>query len=424
MINDIRSVRLAVIGLGYVGLPLQVAFSSKGFRVVGYDIDGNRVDELQNGDDRTGEVEKKRLNELSFTNSIDEIRACNTYIITVPTPVDSTFQPDMTPLREASKLISQVCGPGDVVIYESTVYPGATEEVCDPIIENESGFILNKDFYVGYSPERINPGDRINTLETIVKVTSGSNLESSLYVDWLYSNIIDAGTHRASSIRVAEASKVIENCQRDLNIAFVNELSQIFKRLNIDTNEVLDAAATKWNFLNFRPGLVGGHCIGVDPYYLKYKAESTGYRPDVIMAGRHINNDMAKAVVDNLIELMIKRRVNFLGAKVLILGFTFKENCPDIRNTKVIDVVNHLKSLDIDVTISDKLADPNLSKRVYGVATDGNPAENGYDVVILAVPHQYLLDSGLAYINSLRKDVSIFYDLKAAYPRELSDIRL
>ena len=425
MNRNITSVRIGIIGLGYVGLPLQASFTSKGFDVVGFDINGFRVTELAQGYDRTGEVgSKELLSKCCFTESVEDIKDCNTYIITVPTPVDSSFRPNMSPLLSASELVSHFLKPGDVVIYESTVYPGATEEECVPVLELGSGFSLNKEFYVGYSPERINPGDKMNTLETITKVTSGSNAEAAHFVDWLYQQIIRVGTYSASSIRVAEASKVIENAQRDLNIAFMNELSQIFNKIGIDTNEVIDAASTKWNFLPFRPGLVGGHCIGVDPYYLAYKAESVGYKPDVIMAGRRINNEMGRVIADNLVESMLKKGVECSRAKILILGFSFKENCPDVRNTKVIDILRRLESLNMDVTVSDQIADPELSKTDYEVNLVRTPSCSNYDAIVLAVPHKYIVDRGIEYIDSLRNDCSVFFDIKGAFGKDVSDFRL
>ncbi|MTI20431.1 nucleotide sugar dehydrogenase, partial [Fulvivirga sp. RKSG066] len=378
---------IGVIGLGYVGLPLAVEFGRK-YNTIGFDINKNRISELKEGIDNTKEVdssELKSISNLSYTSNSDDIKDCQVYVITVPTPIDDFKQPDLTPLRKASELIGNVLKQGDIVIYESTVYPGCTEEVCVPILENKSGLKYNKDFYCGYSPERINPGDKEHRLPTIKKVTSGSNESVAIEIDNLYKSIITAGTHLASSIKVAEAAKVIENSQRDLNIAFVNELSLIFDRLDIDTHEVLEAAGTKWNFLPFRPGLVGGHCIGVDPYYLTHKAEGVGYNPQVILAGRRINDNMGSFIANKVIKLMTKKDNPINNSRVLVLGITFKENCPDIRNSRVIDVVRELEDFGVNVDVCDPHASSEEVHHEYGLSLT---KPNGiYNAIILAVSH-------------------------------------
>jgi len=383
--------KIAIIGLGYVGLPLAHAFSAK-YPVVGFDISQWRIDELSKGYDRTLELSEEQVkeaiaNEMKFTNKLEEIADCNIYIVTVPTPIDKHKKPDLTPLIKASETIGKVLKKDDIVIYESTVYPGATEEVCVPVIEKESGLIFNKDFFCGYSPERINPGDKEHTVTKILKVTSGSTPEIGKKVDALYASIITAGTHLAPSIKVAEAAKVIENSQRDINIAFVNELSMIFNKLGIDTNAVLEAAGTKWNFLPFRPGLVGGHCIGVDPYYLTYKAQEIGYNPEIILAGRRLNDNMGAYVANQVIKLMIKKGEKIAGSKVLVLGITFKENCPDIRNSRVIDVVRELQEFGCEVDVSDYWADKEEVKHEYGLELKSDVDTDSYDAVVLAVAH-------------------------------------
>ena len=383
--------KIAVIGLGYVGLPLAHAFSLK-YEVVGFDIAQWRIDELKKGIDRTLELSTKQVNEaiankMSFTNSLEEIRDCNIYIVTVPTPIDKHKKPDLTPLIKASESIGSVLKKDDIVIYESTVYPGATEEDCVPVLERVSGLKYNQDFFCGYSPERINPGDKEHTVTKILKVTSGSTPEIGKKVDALYSSIITAGTHLAPTIKVAEAAKVIENSQRDINIAFVNELSMIFNRLDINTNDVLAAAGTKWNFLPFKPGLVGGHCIGVDPYYLTHKAQEVGYNPEIILAGRRLNDNMGIYVANQMIKLMIKRGQTVVDSKILILGITFKENCPDIRNSRVIDVIRELQDFGCDVEVSDYWADKEEVKREYNIELKDNPDINSYHAVVLAVSH-------------------------------------
>ncbi len=386
------STKIAVIGLGYVGLPLAHAFSSK-YKVVGFDIAQWRIDELCLGVDRTLELSSKQVkeaiaNEMEFTNKLEEIADCNIYIVTVPTPIDKHKKPDLTPLLKASKSIGSVLKKGDIVIYESTVYPGATEEDCVPILEKVSGLKFNEDFYCGYSPERINPGDKEHTVTKILKVTSGSTPEIGKRVDELYASIITAGTHLAPTIKVAEAAKVIENSQRDINIAFVNELSMIFNRLGIDTNAVLEAAGTKWNFLPFKPGLVGGHCIGVDPYYLTHKAQEVGYNPEIILAGRRLNDNMGIYVAGQVIKLMIKKGKKIEGAKVLVLGITFKENCPDIRNSRVIDVIRELQDFGCDVEVSDYWADKKEVKDEYNLVLKSEVDYDSYDAIVLAVAHE------------------------------------
>ena len=382
---------IAVIGLGYVGLPLAHAFSAK-YKVVGFDIAQWRIDELSLGQDRTLELSTEQVNEaidngMTFTNRLEDIAKCNIYIVTVPTPIDKHKKPDLTPLIKASESIGKILKVGDIVIYESTVYPGATEEECVPILERVSELKFNQDFFCGYSPERINPGDKEHTVTKILKVTSGSTHEIGKRVDALYASVITAGTHLAPSIKVAEAAKVIENSQRDINIAFVNELSMIFNRLDIDTNAVLDAAGTKWNFLKFKPGLVGGHCIGVDPYYLTHKAQEVGYNPEIILAGRRLNDNMGIYVANQVIKLMIKKGQRVEGSKVLVLGITFKENCPDIRNSRVIDVVRELQDFGCDVTVSDYWADSKEVKKEYGLELKESVDKNDYDAIILAVAH-------------------------------------
>jgi len=384
--------KICVIGLGYVGLPLAHAFSEK-YDVIGFDIAKWRIDELNSGYDRTLELSNDQVNEainngIKFSMHLADIKDCNIYIVTVPTPIDKNNRPNLTPLIKASETIGKVLKKDDIVIYESTVYPGATEEDCVPVLEKGSGLKFNKDFFCGYSPERINPGDKEHTVTKILKVTSGSTLEIGKKVDNLYASIISAGTHLAPTIKVAEAAKVIENSQRDINIAFVNELAMIFNKLNIDTNAVLEAAGTKWNFLPFKPGLVGGHCIGVDPYYLTHKAQEVGYNPEIILAGRRLNDNMGIYVANQVIKLMIKKGHKIEGAKVLVLGLTFKENCPDIRNTKVIDVIKELQEFGCDVDVSDYWADKEEVKQEYNLELSKNPKIDQYEAVILAVAHK------------------------------------
>jgi UDP-N-acetyl-D-galactosamine dehydrogenase len=418
--------KIAIIGLGYVGLPLAVAFGEKR-PVVGFDIHARRIAQLQAGADFTREVSREELaaaRGLSFTDNLDELRDCQVFIVTVPTPIDDAKNPDLTPLIKASETVGQVLKTGDVVIYESTVYPGATEEVCIPVLERVSGLIYRQDFHAGYSPERINPGDKEHRVTTIKKVTAGSSPEIAEFVDALYRDIITAGTHKASSIAVAEAAKVIENTQRDVNIALVNELAVIFNRLGIDTEEVLEAAGTKWNFLPFRPGLVGGHCIGVDPYYLTHKAQQVGHHPEVILSGRRINDRMGAYVAGQLIKQMIKQRVQVEGARVLVLGLTFKENCPDLRNTRVVDILAELRDYSIDVDVYDPQADTDEAQAEYGIALLERPAPERYDAIVLAVAHREFRELGAAGIRQWGKEQHVLYDLKYVLPKGEVDLRL
>ena len=420
--NDIH---IGVIGLGYVGLPLAVEFG-KQLATTGFDINTERLSELKQGLDRTLEVDKQELAEskhLNFTSSIEGLSKCNAYIVTVPTPIDDHKVPDLTPVRKASETVSKALRKGDVVIFESTVYPGVTEDICVPILEAGSGLRFNQDFYVGYSPERINPGDKEHRLPTIKKVTSGSTPEAAEFVDQLYLKIITAGTHKASSIKVAEAAKVIENTQRDVNIALINELSLIFNRLDIDTLEVLEAAGTKWNFLPFRPGLVGGHCIGVDPYYLTHKAQEIGYNPEVILSGRRINDSMGPYVAETVIKLMTQKKIHVVDSKILILGFTFKENCPDIRNTRVIDIVEEFNTYHAQVDIYDPWLELEEAKAEYD-ASFINEIKNQYDAIILAVNHDQFKTMGAEKIHALGKQNHVLFDVKNALPREQVDGRL
>lgn len=428
-----KNYKIAVIGLGYVGLPLAVEFGKK-FKVLGFDINQTRVDQLNGGHDATLEVEDPDLQQalssdggvgLKLTTQLDEIKHSNIYIVTVPTPIDKFKRPDLTPLIKASETVGKVISKGDIVIYESTVYPGATEEDCIPVVEKVSGMKFNEDFFAGYSPERINPGDKVNTLLTIKKVTSGSTPEIAKVVDDMYNTILLNGTHMATSIKVAEASKVIENAQRDLNISFVNELALIFDRLDIDTNEVIDAAGTKWNFLKYRPGLVGGHCIGVDPYYLAFKAESVGYYPDVIRSGRRVNDDMARFVADKVIKLMIKKGLKILDSNVLLLGVTFKENCPDIRNTKVVDIVDELQEFGCKLDIYDPWANQAEVKHEYGIKTMDKNIDiyaKKYDAIILAVSHEQFEE--LDFKRLTNGDKSVIFDIKGFLPKDMVDGRL
>ncbi|KKO47861.1 Vi polysaccharide biosynthesis protein VipA/TviB [Arsukibacterium sp. MJ3] len=422
----LTDVKLAIIGLGYVGLPLAVEFG-KHYHTLGFDINQARVAELQSGADHTLEVSKEELAssaKLQFSHAIDDLKSANIYIVTVPTPIDEHRRPDLTPLIKASETLGKVISPGDIVIYESTVYPGATEEDCIPVIERVSGLKYNVDFYAGYSPERINPGDKEHRVTTIKKVTSGSTPAIASKVDALYASIITAGTYQASSIRVAEAAKVIENTQRDLNIALINELAVIFNKLGIDTEEVLLAAGTKWNFLPFRPGLVGGHCIGVDPYYLTHKAQSIGYHPEVILAGRRINDSMGRYVVSELVKAMVKKRIHVAGAKVLLMGLTFKENCPDIRNTKVIDIVNELKEYGVEADVFDPWVNAKEAEHEYGITPVTSPAAGSYDAIILAVAHKQFREMGATGIKALAKPQHILYDLKYLLSASEADLRL
>jgi len=424
--QDLSGVRPAIIGLGYVGLPLAVEFA-KHYPCIGFDVNAARITALRAGHDATLEVDAAELTgatQLTFTTELDDLRDCNVYIVTVPTPIDVYKRPDLTALRAASEFIGSVISKGDVVIYESTVYPGATEEVCVPIVEATSGLVYNQDFHAGYSPERINPGDKEHRLANITKVTSGSNPDAAAFVDALYASIIDAGTHLASSIRVAEAAKVIENTQRDLNIALVNELALIFHRLDIDTTEVLDAAATKWNFMPFKPGLVGGHCIGVDPYYLTFKAQEIGYHPEVILAGRRINDSMGEHIVDRVIKLMTREKIHVVDANILIMGLAFKENCPDIRNTRVIDLVRALDEYHANVDVYDPWVDPEDAQREYGISTISTLREGHYDAIIVAVAHDQIRALGGDGIRALGKPQCVVFDVKNTLPKNSVSARL
>ncbi len=424
--------RIAIIGLGYVGLPLAVEFGKK-YPTVGFDINQNRIDELNNGEDTTLEVENSELasvlasskdfdnDGLFLTTDPQKLEHSNFYIVTVPTPTDKNNRPVLVPLQKASETIGKVLKKGDYVVYESTVYPGATEEECIPVLEEISGLKFNEDFFVGYSPERINPGDKKHTVTKILKVTSGSTKEAGIVIDNLYSSIITAGTYLASSIKVAEAAKVIENSQRDINIAFVNELSKIFNRLDIDTLEVLEAAGTKWNFLPFRPGLVGGHCIGVDPYYLAQKAQESGYNPEIILAGRRLNDGMGEYVVSEIVKLMIQKDIKVKGSKVLMLGFTFKENCPDIRNTKAIDVYTELLSYNLNIDLVDPWASPEEVKHEYGIKLINEIPDSTYDAIILTVAHN---DFKSLNLNDLKNINSVIYDVKCFFDKDSVDARL
>ena len=423
---DINNIKIAVIGLGYVGLPLAVEFG-KHRSVIGFDINTKRVEELRNGFDGTLEVnseELKSASSLKFTTEINDITDYNFYIVTVPTPIDENNAPDLTPLESASEAVGKVIKAGDIVVYESTVYPGATEEVCIPVLEKVSGLTFNQDFYAGYSPERINPGDKEHRVTNILKVTAGSTPEVADFVDEVYNLIITAGTHKAASIKVAEAAKVIENTQRDVNIALINELAVIFNKMGIDTQAVLEAAGTKWNFLPFRPGLVGGHCIGVDPYYLTHKAQAIGYNPEIILAGRRLNDSMGEYVVTQLVKTMIKKRIQVEGAKVLVLGLSFKENCPDVRNTKVIDIVHELEEYNIEVDVYDPWVDKAEAEREYDVTPISKPDVNHYDGIILAVAHNEFVEMGVEKIRALGKTSHVLYDLKYVFSKEDTDIRL
>ncbi|TDO16651.1 MULTISPECIES: Vi polysaccharide biosynthesis UDP-N-acetylglucosamine C-6 dehydrogenase TviB [Halomonas] len=420
------SVRLGVIGLGYVGLPLAVEFG-KLMPTVGFDINSKRINELRGGVDHTLEVEPDLLAEatqLSFTSDLDALRGCNVYIVTVPTPIDASRRPDLTPLIKASETLGQVVGQGDVVIYESTVYPGATEEDCVPVIERISGLTYNRDFFAGYSPERINPGDKEHRVTSIIKVTSGSTPEVAEFVDSLYRRVITAGTHKASSIAVAEAAKVIENTQRDVNIALINELAVIFNRLGIDTEEVLQASGTKWNFLPFRPGLVGGHCIGVDPYYLTHKAQQVGYHPEMILAGRRLNDGMGVYVASQLIKQMIKQRIQVEGARVLVLGLTFKENCPDLRNTRVVDILSELADYNVALDVFDPQVNKDEAEHEYGIRPVETPEAGAYDAVIIAVAHREFRELGVERMRAWGKPKHVLYDLKYLLPKGQADLRL
>ena len=418
--------KLAVIGLGYVGLPLAVEFGKES-PTIGFDINADRIAELNNREDRTLEVSTDEMAEakhLTFTSNIEDLSDCKVFIVTVPTPINSHKQPDLTPLIKASEAIGSVMQPGTVVIYESTVYPGATEEVCVPILEKFSGLTFNKDFYAGYSPERINPGDKEHRVSNIMKVTAGSTPEVAVEVDELYKRIITAGTHSASSIKVAEAAKVIENTQRDLNIALINELAIIFDKLDIDTLEVLEAAGTKWNFLPFRPGLVGGHCISVDPYYLTHKAQEIGYHPQVILSGRQINDDMGSYVASQVVKMLTQRKVHVVDANILILGLAFKENCPDLRNTRVVDIIAELDTYHANVEVYDPWVDPTQAEHEYNISPVTTLEKGRYDAIILAVGHKEFIDMGSDAIRALGRKDHVLYDIKSALPKESVDARL
>ncbi|MFA5678000.1 MAG: Vi polysaccharide biosynthesis UDP-N-acetylglucosamine C-6 dehydrogenase TviB [Pseudomonas sp.] len=424
--HKLEDIKLAVIGLGYVGLPLAVEFGKKR-SVIGFDINQPRIDALRGGHDSTLEVSDEELIEaaqLTYTTNAADLEAANVYIVTVPTPIDEHKRPDLTPLCKASETIGKTLKKGDIVIYESTVYPGATEEECVPVLERMSGLTYNVDFFAGYSPERINPGDKEHRVTSIKKVTAGSTPEVADLVDALYNEIITVGTHKATSIKVAEAAKVIENTQRDLNIALINELAIIFNKMGIDTEAVLQAAGTKWNFLPFRPGLVGGHCIGVDPYYLTHKAEAIGYHPEIILAGRRLNDSMGAYVVSQLVRNMMKRRIHVDGARVLIMGLTFKENCPDLRNTKVVDMVKELGDCNIAVDVYDPWVSVKEAQHEYGITPVAEPAINGYDGIILAVGHKQFVELGAENIRRFGKAEHVLYDLKYILSAEESDLRL
>ena len=423
---DIKNIRIGIVGLGYVGLPLAAEFGKK-YPTVGFDINTGRVAELEGGTDSTLECSSEELAEatrLKYTSDAADLEDCNFYIVTVPTPIGDGNRPLLTPLKSASKTLGKVIGKDDIVVYESTVYPGATEDFCVPFLEQESGLKMNEDFFVGYSPERINPGDKEHRLPSILKVTSGSTEESTDFIDSVYATIITAGTHKASCIKVAEAAKVIENTQRDVNIALVNELAMIFDRVGIDTEEVLEAAGTKWNFLPFRPGLVGGHCIGVDPYYLTYKAQQLGYHPQMILAGRRINDNMSLYVASQVVKLMLKKSIQPSDAKILMLGLAFKENCPDVRNTKVIDIVSELSSYGASVDVHDPWCDVQEAKQEYDLDLVADPEQGAYDVVIIAVAHNEFRALGADGIRAFGKDTSVLYDIKYVLTPDQVDDRL
>lgn len=424
--HDVDSARIGVIGLGYVGLPLAVEFG-KQFPTVGFDIKPDRIAELRTERDSTLEVEPEDLaqaDRLSYTSEAEELRSCNVFVVTVPTPIDAAKRPDLTPLEKASETVGRALKLNDVVIYESTVYPGATEEICVPILERISGLAFNQDFFVGYSPERINPGDKEHRLTNIIKVTAGSTPESADFIDALYSRIVEVGTHKASSIRVAEAAKVIENTQRDVNIALVNELALLFHRMGIPTDEVLKAAGTKWNFLGFRPGLVGGHCIGVDPYYLTHKAQQVGYHPEMILAGRRINDRMGGYVAGRVAKLMTQRKLHVVGANVLVMGLTFKENCPDLRNTRVVDIINELRTYHANVDVYDPWIDAREAREEYDLEPLAEINGQQYDAVIVAVGHQQFQELGTERIRGLLKPEGVLFDCKYIFPASEVDGRL
>lgn len=423
---NLENLKLGIIGLGYVGLPLAVEFGKK-LSVVGFDIHQKRIEELRNGQDHTLEVSPEELVQainLTYSADLEDLKNCNFFIVTVPTPIDDYKQPDLTPLIKASTSIGKVLKKGDIVVYESTVYPGATEEACIPVLEQVSSLKFNVDFFAGYSPERINPGDKLHRVTNILKITSGSTPEIADFVDQVYNLVIEAGTHKAPSIKVAEAAKVIENTQRDVNIALINELAVIFNKMGIDTEEVLKAAGTKWNFLPFRPGLVGGHCIGVDPYYLTHKAQSIGYHPEIILAGRRLNDGMGAYVVTQLVKAMIKKKIQVEGAKVLVLGLSFKENCPDIRNTKVVDIIKELQEYNITVDVYDPWISSEEAQHEYGITPVTAVSDVCYDAMILAVAHDQFKQMGEAGIRALGKTNHVLYDLKYVLDQSESDLRL
>jgi UDP-N-acetyl-D-galactosamine dehydrogenase len=425
-IVKLEDIRLSIVGLGYVGLPLAVEFGRKR-SVVGFDINQRRIDELKEGNDFTLETTQDELaaaKHLSYSTKLVDLRSCNCFIVTVPTPIDEHKRPDLTPLIKASETVGKVLKKGDIVIYESTVYPGCTEDDCVPVLEKQSGLKFNKDFYCGYSPERINPGDKEHRVTAIKKVTSGSTPEIADLVDALYNEIIIVGTHKAESIKVAEAAKVIENTQRDLNIALINELAIIFNKMGIDTEAVLKAAGSKWNFLPFRPGLVGGHCIGVDPYYLTHKAQAIGYHPEIILAGRRLNDSMGIYVVAQLVKAMTKKRIQVEGAKVLVMGLTFKENCPDLRNTRVVDIIAELEDYNCQIDVYDPWVTVEESEHEHGITPIAAPDDGRYDAIIIAVAHRQFIDLGASAIRSLGKPTAVLYDLKYVLSAEESDLRL
>jgi UDP-N-acetyl-D-galactosamine dehydrogenase len=422
----LETVRVGIVGLGYVGLPLAVEFGKR-YATLGFDIRSERIEELRTGQDATLEVDAAELAEaarLGFSSNLEDLAACDVYIVTVPTPIDEARRPDLTPLVRASETLAKVLKRGDVVIYESTVYPGCTEEVCVPILERGSGLVFNQDFFAGYSPERINPGDKTHRVSSILKVTSGSTPEAADFVDALYRSVIVAGTHRASSLKVAEAAKVIENTQRDLNIALVNDLAILFNKLGIDTLEVLEAAGTKWNFLPFRPGLVGGHCISVDPYYLTHKAQQVGHHPDVILAGRRTNDSMGPYIAGELVKLMVRKGINPVHARVLVLGLAFKENCPDLRNTRVIDIVGALGGYGVAVDVHDPWVRASEARHEYDIDPVDEPAHGTYDAVVVAVGHREFIALGAEGIRAFGKPLSVVYDVKYVLPRDAVDGRL
>jgi len=424
--RNLEEARIAIVGLGYVGLPLAVEFG-KHYKTTGFDINAARVDALRAGHDATLEVDAEELaaaTHLRFSAQLDDLRDCNVYIVTVPTPIDSAKRPDLTPLIKASETLGKVLKRGDIVVYESTVYPGCTEEVCVPILARVSGLVFNQDFFAGYSPERINPGDKEHRVTSILKVTSGSTPEAADFVDHLYGSIITAGTHKASCIKVAEAAKVIENTQRDLNIALVNDLAILFNKLGIDTLEVLQAAGTKWNFLPFRPGLVGGHCISVDPYYLTHKAQEVGHHPDVILAGRRTNDSMGPYIANEVMRLMVCKGINPVGARVLMLGLAFKENCPDLRNTRVVDIVHALRGYNADVDVYDPWVSADEAQHEYGIRPVSEPRQGTYDAIVVAVGHKQFVALGETGIRAFGKPDMVLYDVKYVLPREAVDGRL